>query len=346
VFHRPPGVSPRAAFAAPHKKQRRLFCGNHHRHSVLRRVSGAGQAARCVALTGILLPGGLLYLWGRHAALVFDNAAGTRHALSLSGYFSQLRTGGAQELREGIAAVARASFDFGVSPLLGLAAMAGILLIIAALFLRMGEKRSARFVVTGVLGSAAVYILWCASIFVMYLTSKELSAPDLASFEGYQGTTLVFLTGILAMMGVSSLNRMTLANRQNRAYTCLAVILLVAGVMLAQLAFGWSQTVRTLFSRSDTVDSFRVELSDLHNKNAIEQGKKYLIYQDTEDTVAYYRYVYRYEFLSPNVKVVTPTSDANWHDTIGDYDYFIRMAPSEEIGHMIAGMEKDDGHAK
>lgn len=263
-----------------------------------------------LALAGIGLPAAAYLLWTLHIRLRFPAALDTKHAVSLTAYLGQLRAKGPGVVGQIALGQLRALIHLRgtlalAAPIL---ALISLLLLLAARKLPAPERRR---VGRAYLFGIGAYALWYIMLFLMYVFSMpEDEALGLASFSRYNGTGLVYATGLIALLLLDTLQRRDLLPRAMlRALSRLSALGLAAVLALAAWP-GGAPGFRTWFERNPGYTELRQRLIAAREQSGLEPLARSMIYCQYDlavydRTLPHLYYEIKYAFDSGDVLLIT-----------------------------------------
>lgn len=315
-------------------------------------------------LLAVLAPFVSFWLWMRHVAMVFPQAAmnasgeASKHALSLAGYARMLGGKTAEEVRAFAGMFARHFVDFTQADtrcLWVLALGTALLLAWLAAAGRMPARRAAG------LGAALAGCELCyiGCLFGTYLFSMNTAEMlCLASITRYHLTALLYLAAALVLILLSALGQPEAAEAgspaQGRANPASGAgrpafapsgpaVLLAAALLLAGLtALSAPGQLSALYSRAPYRDSStQGEWLALRQQYGLEDGRRCLVYTrggDPEELDTWsMRYVARYVLNTDTVDFWQfEEQEYTLQELYGRYDYLILYAPDEHIRALLA----------
>lgn len=235
------------------------------------------QLGMAVALA-IGLPVAMYLLWTLHVKLSFANGLESKHAVSVSTY---ARIAGEKSLRTILRIgwrMIRWWFRLTYESVLTVGFAAGSVALICWLRKTM-DPVDARWLVRWMLGCFAVFALWHAMLFVMYVVSMPLEeAQKIASYSRYTTAGLIFPMGMAMAAQLEFLNRGNC--RENKkavlAWTGLIVLCIVAPLMIEENGAWWKDQWRADGSYFPT----RSEVLWARERYDLPEDGRYLVLAD------------------------------------------------------------------
>ncbi len=274
-------------------------------------------AAACAAL---------LLIWQRHTAMVYLDAAHTRHALTPH-YI--LQTLGEKDLAE-FAATAKALFLRCFDP--ANAAFQALLLLSLSLLLAALLSKGCRSPFLRAAGLAwALYLCYHLGLLAMYIGSMPPGGDlGLAGYERYAGSVLVFVLGAAAVLTEAGFEPAALPDRRRALALCALLLFLLPLVP-------YRKTAVALFSRGYHQrlyeETDRYLLDQVLERCEVPEGLNYLLY--TENSPDYLAYVARYELWTGTAEAFGPQEELS-PETLEDCDYFLYLQNTAPLREKLA----------
>lgn len=275
------------------------------------------------------VPAAAVFLWQKHVSLVFPAGMLSKHAMSLSNYSHVLHGKDLHAMVEIALEMGREIFSFGNRALWLLVPV----LLICLLWRRL-DKASARPLCRAAVLAAVSYGLYQLGTYAMYLFSMPLQESlILASYSRYHKTILLFVSGIVFLGLLQSLNLAEAPGKLSRVLVPLAAL---------ALCFFAVNPDPTMLARQDYTGTNRQKFDNLIALYEIPEGKNYLILTNDENYYAN-ELPYMAAYLLSSHQV-TMERDADFReDQLADYDYLIVFEETEAGNAILARYSPDGG---
>ncbi len=275
------------------------------------RRGGMSRGRRwALMLSTIALPVAAYLIWTLHISLRFPAAFSSKHAVSLSAYVAQLHSKGLRVV--GRIALAQVKALLHLKDTL---AVSVPFLLIVSLFILITVHRlprgARRRVYKAFLFDIGAYALWFVMVFLMYVFSMpEKEALGLASFSRYNGTGLVYATGLCAMLLLEMLQyrKPLLPYALLRAVACAAALGLAAVLILAAWP-GQVPVFGELFERDVEYTDLRKLLNEAQRQSGLAPLDRCILYCRGDKDIYERRfphayYCIKYTFDSGDIRVI------------------------------------------
>ena len=274
------------------------------------------------------VPAAAFFLWLKHVSLVFPAGMLSKHAMSLSNYSHVLHGKNLHSFLEIALEMGRKIFSFGNRGLWLL-----VPALLASLLWRRFDRDSARPLCRATVLAVVAYGLYLLGTYIMYLVSMPLQESlILASYSRYHRTILLFVSGIVFLGLLQSLNLVQAPGKPLRALVPLAALTLVLFAVNPNL---------TLLRRQDYTGSNRHKFDTLIALYEIPEGRDYLILT-TEQEYLNNELPYMAAYLLSAHRVVVER-DADFQEAqLADFDYLIIFEETED-GSAIAARYSPEG---
>lgn len=268
------------------------------------------------------------WLWLRHVALVFPEAANSKHAVTLSGYESIFGGKSAQDMHTFNEMFVHHLVDFSQADTRTMYLVL-LLIVLGAVWLwRSGALSGKQTVLLG--GAlAAGEVLYLACLWGTYAFSMNTNEMlCLASISRYHLTGIIYLGGALAIALLAAL-----AGRPAGKNAAIAGAVFAAAFALMILLDQPAQ-LSALVSRTPyRDDSTQGEMIQLKRELGLQEGKRYLFYTRGNPEVDTWsmRFVARYVLNTDTVDFWQfPEQEFGYEDLFGHYDYLVLYAPDQD----------------
>lgn len=277
-------------------------------------------------LTLLGVPAAALFLWQKHVSLVFPAGMLSKHAMSLSNYSHVLHDKDLHAILEIALEIGRKIFSLNNQALWLLASV----FFVCLLWLRF-DRDSGYPLCRALVLAAVSYGLYQLGTYAMYLFSMPVQESlILASYSRYHKTILLFLSGLIYIGLLQSLNLRD--GKPLRALVPLGALVLCFFTVSPNL---------TMLGRQDYTGTNRQKFDTLIALYEIPEGKDYLILTTDEN---YYANVlpYMVAYLLSSHQVVVER-DADFREAqLADFDYLI-VFEQTEAGNAIAARYSPEG---
>lgn len=274
-------------------------------------------AAACAAL---------LLIWQRHTAMVYLDAAHTRHALTPHYILQTLR---GKDLAE-FTGTAKALFLRCFDP--GNRAFQALLLLSLALLLLAALSRGRRSPLLRAAGLAwALYLSYHLGLLAMYMGSMPQGGDlSLAGYGRYAGSILVFILGTAAVLTEAGFEPTALPDRWRTPALCALLLFLLPlvpyrGSAVALVSRGYHQR---LYEETD-----RYLLDRALARCPVPEGLHYILY--TENDPDYLAYVARYELWTGTADAFGPQDELD-PEALEGYDYLLYLQNTAPLREKLA----------
>lgn len=276
-------------------------------------------------LTLLGVPAAAFFLWQKHVSLVFPAGMLSKHAMSLSNYSHVLHGKDLHAMLEIALEMGRKIFSLNNQALWLLASV----FFVCLLWLRF-DRDSGRPLLRALVLAAVSYGLYQLGTYAMYLFSMPLQESlILASYSRYHKTILLFLSGLIYIGLLQSLNLRD--GKPLRALVPLGALVLCFFAVSPNL---------TMLSRQDYTGTNRQKFDTLIALYEIPEGKDYLILTTDENYYAN-ELPYMAAYLLSSHQVVERDADFR-QAQLADFDYLI-VFEKTEAGNAIAARYSPEG---
>lgn len=277
-------------------------------------------------LTLLGVPAAAFFLWQKHVSLVFPAGMLSKHAMSLSNYSHVLHGKDLHTMLEIALEMGRKIFSLNNQALWLLASV----FFVCLLWLRF-DRDSGRPLLRALVLAAVSYGLYQLGTYAMYLFSMPLQESlILASYSRYHKTILLFLSGLIYIGLLQSLNLRD--GKSLRALVPLGALVLCFFAVSPNL---------TMLGRQDYTGTNRQKFDTLIALYEIPEGKDYLILTTDENYYAN-ELPYMAAYLLSSHQVVVER-DADFRQAqLADFDYLI-VFEETEAGNAIAARYSPEG---
>lgn len=277
-------------------------------------------------LTLLGVPAAAFFLWQKHVSLVFPAGMLSKHAMSLSNYSHVLHGKDLHAMLEIALEMGRKIFSLNNQALWLLTSV----FFVCLLWLRF-DRDSGRPLLRALVLAAVSYGLYQLGTYAMYLFSMPLQESlILASYSRYHKTILLFLSGLIYIGLLQSLNLRD--GKPLRALVPLGALVLCFFAVSPNL---------TMLGRQDYTGTNRQKFDTLIALYEIPEGKDYLILTTDENYYAN-ELPYMAAYLLSSHQVVVER-DADFRQAqLADFDYLI-VFEETEAGNTILARYSPEG---
>lgn len=274
------------------------------------------------------VPVAAFFLWQKHVSLVFPAGMLSKHAMSLSNYSHVLHEKNLREMLEIALEIGKKVFSLDNRALWLL-----VPTFLTCLLWQRLNKASAGPLRRATVLAAVSYGLYLLGTYAMYLISMPLQESlILASYSRYHRTILLFVSGIVCLGLLQSLNLAQTPKKVFRVLVPLAALVLCFAAVNPNL---------TLLRRQDYTGSNRHKFDTLIALYEIPEGKDYLILT-TEENYYANELPYMAAYLLSSHQVVVERDTDFQENQLADYDYLI-VFEETEAGNAILARYSPEG---
>ena len=289
-------------------------------------------------LASLISPLAFLFLWNRHVAYVFESGMMAQHSMSIDNFKRMLMSKRAGSVRTIIKGMRGQVFSFA-NPYLAIFLLSVIALVLALIYIK--KARTVRLLLAY---GVVCYLLYQVGMACMYIfTMSEKEAVRLASYERYNGTILIFATGVMVMAALlmsEALGKLKNGRRWTTACCGLCVLTIVVSGMPK-----YSQYLHTDDEEARTRARYRQTIESLWADYGVkDESSYYLLVNDdfsTVDTMFVYNMV-NCLMLADDVQVRKLNQVAGV-DEIKRCDYLVGFDETPEIqAYMRDNFDSED----
>lgn len=248
------------------------------------------------------------FLWKKHVQLVFSKGLETKHAISIENYQNIFQEKTFSDIKLIITNFIKRSIDWNQVDikifLLCLIIFLLIFLLIKVNFLNYKGEKNLSFILF--FSSIILYFIYQLGLLGTYIFSMPLSeALNLAAYERYNMTIIMYILGVLLIYLLSILNdyKSIFAKPVYKAAFSISFLLIIL------LPLYWKYPAYTsLFEKTDFSYQDRNVLETLYSKNNLPPNGSYAIYLSNDSKIneaSYFYYVAVYELRSRDIKIIT-----------------------------------------
>lgn len=279
------------------------------------------------------IPMGVYYLWLQHVKYVFDKGTTSKHTASAEYYESVLKERTPEDMREILTTFGRRFFSWNGTWLFLIAA--AVVLAIGMICRRKAEPKRERMKEPLILAAMLVsYGLFMAVLAAMYLVSMPYAeAVNLSSYQRYENTIVMLLSGILAMYLLCLLQK-PCAGAVRRAAIRIVSIAAAVGLLCPLLP----QVEELMVKPNAYTKTKRYQLEQIRDAYGLPEGASYLIVDaEAANDAGYTYFLGRYVFWSPRVGSCTPEE---LPDATKNRQYLIVLTEDEQVDRYL----REHGH--
>lgn len=266
---------------------------------------------------------GLMLIWLRHTDMMFFNAAGSKHSISLSRYIWMFREKGFGTL----AVVLRRVLIDGlmVHNAMSLVISLSIALVFLLLFFLYKDQR--KLILRTAAAVFALIFSYLLALCAAYMVSSPLEeTTSLGGYVRYAGTMLLFVMGIVLIF-VICLNEQSDGRSGGKALM-LAALLVFALPVIPNLG-KFNSLYDRGYHHALYEDTDRYLLQQAINKYSLPEGAEYVVY--TEKDRDYLMHVCRNDFWVAEPLTIDNKGIGNLESTLEGKDYFVILQDNEYI---------------
>lgn len=262
------------------------------------------------------------FLWKKHVALVFENGLSSKHTMSLQNYKNILGIKSAEDIKNIASQMADRVFSLSNQALWGL-----LFLLLLLIFVRIFQKHKFAELCRLSVLTVGSYFFYQAGTLAMYLFSMpDNEALDLASYDRYHSTILIFAAGILCIMVITITNE---ALGRQRRYTYQAA----AGILCAAALYVSVKPQPDFYARQQLEGTRRAKFDEILANYEIPEQSSYLILCKKSDGFLYY--LGTYLFNTDRVAVYDEQSLEEIGNDWEDYEYLILYEETSKIREYV-----------
>ena len=247
-------------------------------------------------------------LWELHISLHFPAALETKHAVSLTSYMQQFFSKDASVIRRVAWAQLRELIRPTSERVFCLAVMVpcALVLLAAARRLPADQRRRAHGDLFKII---AVYFIWFAFIFLMYIFSMpEEEALCVAGFFRYNSTGLAYMMGLTAILVFDVLQRTDALRSLLRWGSRLGLLFIVITIAVTAWPTRFTRDIQK-FYRDTQLSPLRQTLADAREALDLRDGSRFLVYwlEDYAKEEFNHRafYTIKYEFETNDIVLIS-----------------------------------------
>lgn len=269
-------------------------------------------------LSCFAVPLGTMFIWRKHVDLVFWNAMGSKHAMSLNNYRDIIAKKTMEDaVLIGKKVIKQAALWPGFWVLLFITFLC-VLVFLNNVLRRHSKRGELLFLFL----TWTIYGGYVFSLYVMYLFSMPLGeALDLASWDRYMYSIVVFMYGIII---IYLIDHMLLLRKPLLVLSVFSVIC---------FTFISDRQIPALFQRQDYTQTDRYRFGSML-ENAEAGDGAYFIYPITEGEYLYY--MARYDLYPQKVTVASPQNFSERIEKAGTLDYLVIWTHDENTDQYLA----------
>lgn len=247
-------------------------------------------------------------LWKKHIELVFSQGLETKHAMSIENYQNIFHEKTISDIKLILASFIKRSIDWHQVEikifLLCLVSFIVVYLLTKVKFLNVNYMNTSGLSLF--FCSLVLYFVYQIGLLSTYIFSMPLSeALNLASYERYNMTMVMYIFGILLIYLLSILNesKLTFVKSSNKVIFSISLLLM----MVLPLYWKYPSFI-SLFEKEDYLQKDKYVLETIYNKNNLEPNESYIIYLSDHPEInwaSYLYYVALYELRSSDIKIIT-----------------------------------------
>lgn len=311
------------------------------------RRKGASFRERFLAFLILAVAIGLaLGLWQIHLKFAYPNAGHSKHAVSVESYAASFH----EKTPELVWSILRKMLSRLIHPGKDeLAGYAACVTVFAAMIILVRFAKQERVVwqkrlVSLLIFSVAVYAMWYALLFLMYIFSMPVEeARYLASIMRYESSVMVLVMGWQALFLIAFVCRQDAVFSRTKCIAVVCGMLIVTFALIAGTSQGKALAKRLLKPESSRPRLF-AGLLNLREQQDIEEECSYLIFAlHDEIELQTALYVTKYEFFSNEIMEIGSHLNAIGYDPTAYYTFqnvYAHNFDCEEITNLRLTIEK------
>lgn len=264
-------------------------------------------------LLGVVLALGLIFapylLWRFHVDTVFVNVE-SKHNMSFSTYIKNFDEKSTAIIKSLGTIFLKASFSLQSLALQGMILVNVLFAILGVLAHQFGRKKLHIF--TDILGINLVFVIYYIGIFLMFVFSMPLDeAQELAGFERYASSIVVFALGIFALLAVIQIDQLFYTEDQEMNYRSFKTltrkfVYQYGAMFLVFVSFCLllSENNGMSYNHQTSLNALPEQVKAIVGDQPTYNDTKYLLVASDEEgdiTSFYLQYIGRYYLFSPNV---------------------------------------------
>ena len=262
---------------------------------------------------------GLLLIWQRHTAMVYYDAAHSKHALTPHYLLFTIREKHLENVTGTAKALLRETFSLA-SPV-----------FVSLLLLTLGACLRA------LAWSWGLYLSYHLGLYAMYVFSMPAGGDlGLAGYDRYAGTGMVFLMGVACVLVMDGFDPGALpAGKRPLALLALLLFLLPLFPYRQKAVSLWSHSYhQKLYEETD-----RYLLDQVVERYAPPERMHYVVY--TEKDPDYLYYLARYDLWVSDLVTVDSLEEARTPELLEENDYLILLYNTPQVRQVLASYGLD-----
>lgn len=268
----------------------------------------------------ILCPILTLVLWQKHVKLVYSYGLRTKHSMSLKNFMNVFGEKSPEDVLHIVTEFMSRTISLSnkVIPIL-------LCLILMYLFLKYiaySEMKECRDHMIWIISTYVVYQIMLLGMYLFTMPGRE--ALGLAEYNRYHRTILIFLGGMLTVIGIQEIERLKDKVRLSKNR-------IIFGIVFIGLICWSLEPNLTYYSKQVTGEITRSEYEKVLFDNQVEHGKRYLLLADSKlSNSDYYFHISRYLLNPTSISIYTVEALMEQEDILNSYDYLIDCDKTEE----------------
>lgn len=279
----------------------------------------------------IIIPFSILYLWKCHIKMVFLNAEGTRHSISIMSMVEIFNGKSHEELSVILINYLKKWFSFtsagGNNSGEWTTLIVFSLIILCAFFFHMHSRKTVFLIF---LGTISGYITYKICLLGMYLFNMpDEDALYIGAYDRYTRSITILIYGISILIAIHLLNVCYCKISCTRHAICYTLIILSVIIQTVFSPVPLKQFVRPNYAEGGL---YRQLTKIKNDYNLPEKDGRILLYTNTQ----YAGFFLQYCFRSPNaICVTTDMLREILNDNMKSYDYLIITDHDEMINEIL-----------
>lgn len=275
-------------------------------------------------IASLAAPFGLLLIWNRHVAYVFESGLLSQHAMSIDHFRRMLDAKRARSVQTILSKMAQKVF-MPDNPYLAIFAVSAAVFVLALLLLK--KARAER---TLAVYGVVCYLLYQAGLTGMYIFSmSEKEAVVLATYSRYNGTILIFCAGVMLMAILLMSGDMCEIRNGGRRSAALCAACVLAIVLSGMPNYG--HYLRRHDADAATRASYRQTMEELLDGYGVPAESSYYVLVDEDfPHTSLLSYMTSYLTLSDAVEIRKP-GQIQGDAEILKSDYLLAFGDSPEV---------------